>query len=61
MLNWIITVFVLAVVSAILGFSGMAGIFADVVQFLTALFIVVFLAGLVYDTATGRNTTPPMT
>jgi len=57
MLNWIITFFVLAIIAAFLGFGGLAGSFASVAQLLTGLFVILFLAGLVYSLITGRR--PP--
>lgn len=61
MLNWIITFFVLAVIAAFLGFYGLAGAFAQVAQFLAVLFVVLFLASLIYSVVNGRHhpTLPP--
>lgn len=60
MLNWIITFFVLAVLAAVLGFGGMAGTFAEIAKFLAIIFVVLFVAGLVYRMITGRKATPPL-
>ena len=60
MLNWVITFFVLAVIAAILGFGGMAGTFADIARFIATIFVVLFVASLVYSMVTGRRPpTPP--
>ncbi len=59
MLNWIITFFVLAVLAAICGFAGLAGTFADIAKFLALIFVVLFVASLVYSMLTGRRPTPP--
>ncbi len=59
MLNWIITFFVLAIIAAFLGFGGLAGTFAQVAQFLTGLFLILFLAGLLFSLITGRRSNLP--
>ena len=60
MLNWIITFFVLAVLAAFLGFGGMAGTFASIAQFLAGLFVILFVASLIYSLITGRQVRPPV-
>ena len=60
MMNWVITFFILAVVAAVFGFGGLAGTFADIAKFLAILFVVLFVASLVYNAMTGRRTTPPL-
>lgn len=60
MLNWVITFFLLAVVAAILGFGGIAGTFAEIAKFLAVLFVVLFVASLIYGAVTGRRPTPPV-
>lgn len=59
MLNWIVTFFILAVAAAIFGFGGLAGTFADIARFLAMIFVVLFVASLVYSMVTGRK--PPAT
>ena len=58
MLHWVIVFFLLAVAAAILGFSGIAGTFAQVAQFLAVLFVVLFVASLLYGMVSGRR--PPV-
>ncbi len=48
MLGWTITFFLIAIVAAIFGFSGLGGIFAYVSQLLAALFLFLFVASLIY-------------
>lgn len=61
MLNYVITFFVLAVIAAILGFGGLATSFAEIAKFLALLFVVLFVASLVYSVITGRKpNVPPM-
>ncbi|MDR3449552.1 MAG: DUF1328 domain-containing protein [Alphaproteobacteria bacterium] len=57
MLHYIIVFFVLAVIAAFLGFGGMASSFAGIAQLLTAVFVILFLASLVYSLISGRR--PP--
>lgn len=56
MLNWIITFFVLAIIAAIFGFGGLAGTFANIAQFIAVVFVVLFVASLIYSAITGRKT-----
>ena len=60
MLQCMITFFILAVVAAIFGFGGLAGTFAEIAKFLAVLFVVLFVASLIYNMITGRRATPPM-
>lgn len=59
MLGWAITFFLLAIVAAIFGFGGLAGTFVSVAQFLTVLFVIMFVASLIYGMVTGRRVNPP--
>ncbi len=60
MLGWAISFFLLAIVAAVFGFGGLAGTFASIAQFLTVLFVVMFVASLIYGTITGREANPPI-
>ncbi|MFT4091659.1 MAG: DUF1328 domain-containing protein [Asticcacaulis sp.] len=60
MLNWIITFFILAVLSAVFGFTGLAGTFAEIAKFIAVIFVVLFIAGLVYRMVTGQKAGPPV-
>ena len=60
MLNYVITFFILAVIAAVMGFGGLAGDFAQIARFLAVLFVVLFVATLVYNIITGRRISPPM-
>ena len=59
MLNYVITFFVLAVLAAFLGFGGLATSFAEIAKFLALLFVVLFVASLVYSVITGRKPNTP--
>lgn len=60
MLGWVITFFILAVVAALLGFGGLAGTFSQIAQFLAVLFVILFVASLIYNAVTGRRANPPL-
>ena len=60
MLNYIITFFILAVLAAFLGFGGLAADFAGIAKFLTVVFLVLFVASLVYSLLSGRRANPPL-
>ncbi len=60
MLNWVITFFILAIAAAVFGFGGLAGTFADIAKFLALIFVVLFIASLVYNILSGRRITPPV-
>lgn len=59
MLNWAITFFLLAIVATIFGFGGLAGTFAEIAKLLAVLFVVLFIASLIYGMVTGRQANPP--
>lgn len=60
MLNWVITFFILAVIAAVFGFGGLAGTFASIAKFLAVLFVIVFVASLLYSLLSGRRANPPL-
>ncbi len=60
MLNYVVTFFLLAVLAAFLGFGGLASDFAGIAQFLAMVFVVLFVASLVYSLLTGRRANPPL-
>lgn len=55
MLNYIITFFILAVIASVFGFTGLATDFAQIARFIAALFVVLFIASLIYSIITGRK------
>ncbi len=61
MINWIITFFALAILAALFGFGGLAGTFAEIAKFISVVFVVLFVASLVYGlvTAHDHHTNPP--
>lgn len=60
MLNYVVTFFILAVLAAFFGFGGMATSFAEIAKFLALVFVVLFVASLVYSVITGRKANTPL-
>ena len=60
MLGYAITFFLMAIVAAVFGFGGLAGTLSSIAQFLTVMFVVLFVASLIYGMVTGRRATPPL-
>ncbi len=59
MLRYMIVFFVLAVCAGILGFGGLAAEFENIARFLAGLFVILFLASLIYSVLTGRKANLP--
>ena len=55
MLRWALAFLVLALIAAVLGFTGIAGESIYIAKVLFFAFIVLFLIGLVYSLFTGRR------
>ncbi len=60
MLNYMILFFILAVISAVFGFTDLAAGFAEIARLLAGLFIVLFAASLIYSLITGRRVNRPL-
>jgi len=60
MLNWVITFFILAVLAAFFGFGGLAADFAGIAKFLALLFVILFVASLLYSLVSGKRVNPPV-
>ena len=60
MLSWVITFFILAILASFFGFGGLAGSFAEIAKFLALVFVVLFVASLVYSMVTGRRANTPL-
>lgn len=59
MLHYIVTFFVLAVIAALLGFGGLAADFAGIAKLLAGIFVILFIATLIYSLLAGRKTNLP--
>lgn len=60
MLNYIVTFFLLAVVAAFFGFGGLAADFASIAKFLAGVFVLLFIASLIYSLVTGPKLNTPL-
>lgn len=60
MLNYVVTFFILAVLAAVFGFSGLAADFAGIAKFLAGIFVLLFVVSLIYSFITGRKMNPPL-
>lgn len=58
MFSWAITFLIIAIIAAILGFSGIAGAAAGFAKILFVVGIVLFLATLIYGLISGKK--PPI-
>jgi uncharacterized membrane protein YtjA (UPF0391 family) len=58
MLGWALTFLIVAVIAAIFGFGGIATTAAGIAQILFVIFIVLFLASLIYHLISGRRPLP---
>jgi uncharacterized membrane protein YtjA (UPF0391 family) len=58
MLGWALTFLIVAIIAAIFGFGGIATTAAGIAQILFVVFIVLFLASLIYHLISGRR--PPL-
>jgi len=59
MLRWAAVFFVIAIISAVFGFGGIASGSAEIARVLFFLFLVVFVVSLIWGLLTGRRSAPP--
>lgn len=57
MLSWAITFLAIALIAAVLGFGGIAGVAVGLAKIVFFVAIVLFLVSLIYGATTGRR--PP--
>jgi uncharacterized membrane protein YtjA (UPF0391 family) len=55
MLRWALVFLVFALIAGVLGFTGIAGDSMYIAKILFFVFLVIFLAGLVFSLVTGRR------
>ena len=60
MLRWAFAFLVFALIAALLGFTGIAGDSMYIARVLFFVFLVVFLAGLLYTVITGKRPRSPL-
>ena len=59
MLRWVVIFLVLALISALLGFGGLATGFAEVAKIIFIVFVVLFVIALIMMLVRGRPPTVP--
>lgn len=58
MLQWAITFLVIALVAAVLGFGGIAGLSMEIAKIIFAVFIVLFIVAAIMHVVKGKS--PPI-
>lgn len=56
MLRWALTFLIFALIAGLLGFTGLAGQSMYIARVLFFVFLVVFIASLIYGMVTGKKT-----
>jgi uncharacterized membrane protein YtjA (UPF0391 family) len=59
MLRWALAFFIVAIIAAVFGFTGIAAGASQIAQVLFFFFVVIFLVSLVWGLITGRSPRPP--
>lgn len=60
MLQWSLAFFIIAIIAAVFGFSGIAAGATDLARVLFFFFLVVFVLSVVWNLLTGRRPPPPL-
>lgn len=61
MLGWAVTFFIIAIIAALFGFTGIAVAAAGIAKVLFFVFLVLFAIALVAGLLRGRSVSPPRT
>jgi uncharacterized membrane protein YtjA (UPF0391 family) len=59
-LRWSLVFFIVAIIAAVFGFTGIASGAADIARICFFFFVVVFAVSLVWGLVTGRKISPPL-
>jgi uncharacterized membrane protein YtjA (UPF0391 family) len=60
LLRWALAFFIIAIIAAVFGFSGIAAGATDIARICFFFFLVVFVFSLVWGLVTGRRSAPPL-
>lgn len=60
MLAWVIIFFIISIIAAVFGFTGIAVASASIAKFLFFIFVVLFAVSLIIFLVTERRPPPPM-
>lgn len=61
MLGWAVTFFIIAIIAAVFGFTGIAVAAAGIAEILFYVFLALFVIALVAGLLRGRSVSPPRT
>jgi uncharacterized membrane protein YtjA (UPF0391 family) len=59
-LRWSLAFFIVAIIAAVFGFSGIAAGASDIARICFFFFMVVFAGSLIWGLVTGRKIAPPL-
>ena len=59
MLSWAITFFIIAIIAAVFGFTGIAATASGIAKILFFIFLFLFVAFAIANLVTGRKIPPP--
>jgi uncharacterized membrane protein YtjA (UPF0391 family) len=59
-LRWSLAFFIVAIIAAVFGFSGIAAGASDIARICFFFFVVIFLVSLIWGLVTGRKVSPPL-
>jgi uncharacterized membrane protein YtjA (UPF0391 family) len=59
-LRWSLAFFIVAIIAAVFGFSGIAAGASDIARIFFFFFVVVFAGSLIWGLVTGRKIAPPL-
>jgi len=60
LLRWALAFFIIAIIAAVFGFTGIAAGASEIARVCFFFFVVVFLVSLVWGLVTGRRIAPPL-
>ena len=60
MLRWALVFFVVAIIAAVFGFTGISAGASEIARLCFFFFVVVFVVSLVWGLATGKRIGPPL-
>jgi uncharacterized membrane protein YtjA (UPF0391 family) len=58
MLGWAVTFLIVALIAAVLGFGGIAGVAIEIAKVIFFVAIILFVISLIFGLVSGRRTTP---
>ena len=59
MLDWTITLLIIAIIAGVLGFTGIAGVAVEMAKIIFIVFLALWLAAVVYNIVRGKGPKGP--